>query len=157
MSLYASPNHLPDEPDLSDSNRQSRCGHPIQANIRDILHHWLKFRLQTVQKRFEYELNLLNKRIHILNAFAVAFDVLDEIIAIIRASEGRRDAHEKLIDRFGFDDEQTDAILDLRLYRLAKLEIHVIKEELAEKQAEVDQLKGFYPQVQACGMWFVTN
>ena len=57
------------------------------------------------------------------------------------ASEGRRDAHE-LIDRFGFDDEQTDAILDLRLYRLAKLEIHVIKEELAEKQAEVDQIEG---------------
>ncbi|MGC6507800.1 MAG: DNA gyrase/topoisomerase IV subunit A [Myxococcota bacterium] len=128
---------------------------PIQANIRDILHHWLKFRLQTVQKRFEYELNLLNKRIHILNAFAVAFDVLDEIIAIIRASEGRRDAHEKLIDRFGFDDEQTDAILDLRLYRLAKLEIHVIKEELAEKLAEVARIEGILSS--SASLWDVVR
>ena len=115
---------------------------PIQATIRDVIYHWLQFRLQTVQKRFEYELKLLNQRIHILNAFAKAFDVLDEIIAIIRASDGRRDAHEKLMDRFGFDDEQTDAILELRLYRLAKLEITVIKEELAEKQAEVDRIEG---------------
>jgi DNA gyrase subunit A len=115
---------------------------PIQADLKEILHHWLQFRLETIQKRFEYELNLLKKRIHILNALAKIFDVLDEIIALIRASEGRRDAHEKIIERFGFDDEQTEAILELRLYRLAKLEINVIREELDEKSLEVERIEG---------------
>ena len=58
-----------------------------------------------------------------------------EAIRIIRAAEGRRDASDKLMDRFDLDDVQTDAILDLRLYKLARLEILAIREELAEKRA----------------------
>ena len=99
-----------------------------------LIRHWLDFRLQTVIKRFTYELGKLKDRIHTLEAFAKAFDVLDEIIALIRASEGRADAKEQMMDRFKFDAEQTDAILDLKLYRLAKLEIHAIEEELKERE-----------------------
>ena len=106
---------------------------PLKANLHDVIRHWLDFRLQTVIKRFTYELGKLKDRIHTLEAFAKAFDVLDEIIALIRASEGRSDAKEQMMERFKFDENQTDAILDLKLYRLAKLEIHAIEEELREK------------------------
>lgn len=106
---------------------------PLRANIHDIIRHWLDFRMKTVIRRFNYELQKLKERIHILDAFAKSFDVLDEIIALIRASEGRRDSREKIMAKWNFDEEQTDAILDLKLYRLAKLEIHAIEEELKEK------------------------
>ena len=73
-------------------------------------------------------------RIHILEGFEKIFDVLDETIAIIRKSEGKQDAAQKLMKRFALDEEQVDAILELKLYRLAKLEILVIQKELDEKR-----------------------
>ena len=115
---------------------------PLKANLYNVIRHWLDFRLQTVIKRFNYELSKLKGRIHTLEAFAKAFDVLDEIIATIRASEGRADAKEQIMDRFKFDEDQTDAILDLKLYRLAKLEIHAIEEELREKRAAAEKIEG---------------
>ena len=96
--------------------------HPIKATLKELLRHWLQFRFSTIEKRFQYELSKLRDRIHLLEGFAKAFEILDELIALIRASEGRRDAHEKIIERFNFDDEQTESILDLKLYKLAKLE-----------------------------------
>ncbi len=113
---------------------------PLKATLHDVIRHWLDFRLKTVIKRFNYELKKLQDRIHTLEAFAKAFDVLDEIIAMIRASEGRSDAREQIMERFKFDEEQTDAILDLKLYRLAKLEIHAIESELAEKRAAAERI-----------------
>ena len=114
---------------------------PLRATLYDIIRYWLDFRLRTVIKRFNHELKKLREKIHILEAFAKSFDVLDEIITLIRASEGRVDAKDKLMDRFGFDDEQTDAILDLKLYRLAKLEIHAIQAELNEKMLAAQQIE----------------
>jgi DNA gyrase subunit A len=77
-----------------------------------------------------------------LEGFETVFDCLDEVIQIIRASEGKRDAHEKLIERFGLSDLQTEAILELKLYRLARLEILLIREELGEKRAEALEIEG---------------
>jgi len=113
---------------------------PKRCNLREILRHWLDFRFETVRRRFVYELEKLRERIHILEALAIIFDELDEAIRIIRASEGKRDAAEQLMVRFGLDDVQADAILELRLYKLAKLEILSILEELEEKQAEADRI-----------------
>src|SRR5262249_49630757 len=79
--------------------------------------------------------------IHILEGFEKIFDVLDETIAIIRKSDGKEDAAQKLMKRFGLDEEQVDAILELKLYRLAKLEILLIQKELGEKRAEADKLE----------------
>lgn len=115
---------------------------PLKATLYDVIRYWLDFRLDTVIKRFNFELKKLKDRIHTLEAFAKAFDVLDEIIALIRASEGRSDAKEQMMERFKFDEEQTDAILDLKLYRLAKLEIHAIEEELREKRDAANQIEG---------------
>ena len=69
------------------------------------------------------------------------FDALDEAIRIIRKSEGKADAAQKMMKRFKLDELQVDAILELKLYRLAKLQILVIREELAEKENEARRVK----------------
>jgi DNA gyrase subunit A len=93
-----------------------------------------------VTSRLEHELEQLKKRIHILEGFEKVFDALDEIIKIIRKSDGKADSAEKIMKRFSLDAEQTDAILELKLYRLARLEILVIQQELAEKRKRARQL-----------------
>jgi len=109
---------------------------PRRLSLRDILDHFLDFRMEVVTRRTRHELAELRKRIHILEGFVVVFDALDEVIRIIRRSDGRADARNKLMKRFELDEVQTDAILDLRLYRLAKLEILVIREELDQKKKD---------------------
>jgi DNA gyrase subunit A len=108
---------------------------PKRCDLREIIRAWLDFRYETVRRRFEYELEKLKERIHILEGFAIVFDALDEAIRIIRGSQGKRDASEQLMVRFTLDDVQADAILELRLYKLAQLEILAIREELEEKLA----------------------
>ena len=86
----------------------------------------------------------MNKRIHILRGLVTIFDALDEIIRIIRKSDGKADAAAKIMKRFpvkesrgkqqGLDAEQTDAILELKLYRLARLEINLVTDELKKKE-----------------------
>jgi DNA gyrase subunit A len=93
-----------------------------------------------VTARLEHELEQLRKRIHILEGFEKVFDALDEIIRIIRKSDGKADAAEKISKRFALDAEQADAILELKLYRLARLEILVIQNELAEKRKRARQI-----------------
>jgi DNA gyrase subunit A len=114
---------------------------PARLSLGQMIREFLDFRMLTVERRIRFDLALLRKRIHVLEGFIKAFDALDEIIKIIRKSEGRVDAKNKLMDRFGLSEEQVDAILDLRLYRLAKLEILVIRQELAEKQKEASKLE----------------
>src|SRR6476661_7460466 len=115
-------------------------GRPERLDLKQILWHFLHFRLEVVTKRLEHELAALKKRIHILEGFETVFDALDEIIKIIRKSDGKADAAEKIIKRFGLDAEQTDAILELKIYRLARLEILVIREELEEKRKRARQI-----------------
>src|SRR6185503_8168380 len=86
------------------------------------------------------ELAALRKRVHILEGFEKVFDALDEIIKIIRKSDGKADSAEKIMKRFSLDADQTDAILDLKLYRLARLEMLVIEQELAEKRKRAKQI-----------------
>lgn len=105
-------------------------GRPERLDLRTVLWHFLRFRLDVVTGRFEHELEILEKRIHILEGFEKIFDSLDSILRIIRRSDGKSDAAKKIVRRFGLDAAQTDAILELKLYRLARLEILVITKEL---------------------------
>src|SRR5262249_27964945 len=89
-----------------------------------------------------HELEALKKRVHILEGFEIVFDALDEIIKIVRKSDGKADAAEKIMARFKLDAEQTDAILELKIYRLARLEILVIQQELAEKRKRIKDISG---------------
>ena len=114
---------------------------PKKCGIKEMLEYFLDFRIIVTERRFQYQLNQLTTRIHILEGFVTVFDALDEIIKIIRASEGKEDAAQKIIKRFKLDDLQTDAILELKLYRLAKLEINVIRGELEDKAAEAKRIE----------------
>lgn len=114
---------------------------PERLNLRAMLRYFLDFRMEVVTKRLEFDLNKLEERIHILEGFATVYDALDETIRIIRGSDDRADAAKKLMKRFDLDEIQVDAILELRLYRLARLQILLIKEELDEKQKEAKRLE----------------
>src|SRR5207302_11084991 len=72
-------------------------------NLKDLLRHFLDFRYATVRRRFEFELEQLRRRIHILEGFRIIFNALDEALKIIRGSSGKQDAAEKLIARFKLD------------------------------------------------------
>jgi DNA gyrase subunit A len=117
-------------------------GRPERLDLKAMLWHFLHFRLEVVTNRLAHELEALRKRIHILEGFEKVFDALDEIIRIIRKSEGKADSAEKIMKRFALDAEQTDAILELKLYRLARLEILVIQNELTEKRKRAKQIGG---------------
>ncbi len=115
-------------------------GRPERLDLKQILWHFLHFRLEVVTRRLEHELAALKKRIHILEGFEAVFDALDEIIRMIRKSDGKADAAEKIMKRFALDAEQTDAILELKIYRLARLEILIIRNELEEKRKRARQI-----------------
>jgi DNA gyrase subunit A len=117
-------------------------GRPERLDLKQILWHFLHFRLEVVTKRLEHELAALKKRIHLLEGFEKVFDALDEIIRMIRKSDGKADAAEKIMKRFELDAEQTDAILELKIYRLARLEILIIRNELDEKRKRARQIGG---------------
>jgi DNA gyrase subunit A len=121
-------------------------GAPDRLGLKEILWFFLRFRLEVVTRRLEHELAGLLQRIHILEGFVLIFDALDEIIRIIRRSDGKADAAEKIMQRFpaakgGLDEEQTDAILELKLYRLARLEINLIQDELKAKQKRAREIQ----------------
>jgi DNA gyrase subunit A len=114
---------------------------PARLDLRAILLHWLDFRFETVRRRYQFDLEELRRRIHVLEAFERIFDALDEAIAIIRESEGKTDAAERLMQRFDLSDLQVDAILELRLYKLARLEILRIREELTECRQQAARIE----------------
>lgn len=115
-------------------------GAPERLGLKALLQHFLVFRFEVVTKRMQHELDQLEKRLHILDGLLKVFDALDEIIRIIRKSEGKADAATKIMKRFDLDPEQTDAILELKLYRLARLEIQIIQEEADKKRAAAEDL-----------------
>lgn len=114
---------------------------PARLDLASMLKHFLTFRLQTVRRRFEFQLKQLEHRIHVLEGFALIFNDLDRALKIIRNSSGKRDAADKLMKVFTLDEEQTMAILELQLYRISQLEINTILEELEQKQAEADKIR----------------
>jgi DNA gyrase subunit A len=110
-------------------------------SLAEMLRYFLDFRVITVRRRFEYFLRVLQRRIHLLEGFAIIFNALDKAIKIIRNSTGKPDAAEKLKAEFELDDEQVTAILDSQLYKIAQMEIQKILEELREKQKEAEKIQ----------------
>ena len=124
---------------------QPEVGRPQRLDLHEALSYFLQFRLDVVTRRLEHELRALERRIHILEGFETVFDALDEVLRIVRRSDGKADAARRIMRRFELDAEQTDAILELKVYRLARLEIVVIREELAAKRhraREIAELLG---------------
>jgi len=132
-------------------------GRPERLDLRAMLWHFLHFRLDVVTKRLQHELAELARRMHILDGLAIVFDALDQILKIIRASDGKADAAKKIMARFKLDEEQVDAILELRLYRLARLEILVIQEELDAKRKRSNAIKKLLAEKGSKGIWGIVR
>ena len=113
-------------------------GRPQVKNLRMILTEWLSWRTGIVRRRLEYRLSKVLDRLHILEGLMVAYLNIDEVIAIIRYEE---DPKQELMKRFNLSDIQADAILDLKLRHLAKLEEFKIKSEQDELDAERKRLE----------------
>ncbi len=124
----------------SSEEDPDRCK-PARLDLRQVLLHFIRFRYRVVVRRLEHDLRLLRERIHILEGFKKIFNALDTAIKIIRNSNGREDAAKKLKKRFRLDDIQVNAILDLRLYKLAKLEIKAILDELRDKKQRAREIE----------------
>lgn len=107
---------------------------PAKVDLATVLRHFLAFRMEVVTRRLQYELEQLEKRIHILRGFEKIFNALDEAIKIIRSSSNKADAAQRLMHRFRLDEIQTEAILETKLYKLSQLEIEAIRAELEEKE-----------------------
>ncbi|MAE71643.1 MAG: DNA topoisomerase [Gemmatimonadetes bacterium] len=114
---------------------------PRRVDLKTALRSFLDFRFEVLTRRLEFDLRKLDERIHILEGFAIVFDALDEAIALIRGADDRQDAHHKLRVRFDLSDPQAEAILEIRLYRLSKMEIGSIVEELEEKQKQASRIR----------------
>lgn len=120
---------------------ESGAGVPARLSLVELLRHFLDFRLLTIRKRFQYQLQQLEKRIHILQGFAILFDGIDKAIKLIRSSNGKQDAAEKMMKAFPLDELQTNAILEMMLYRISRLEIDNILEELNEKESAAAEIR----------------
>ncbi|KZX56064.1 DNA topoisomerase IV subunit A [Halioglobus sp. HI00S01] len=136
-------NHLFATTDLERSYRVNLNvigidGRPGVKGLDRILKEWLSFRTDTVRRRLEFRLEKVLRRLHILEGYLVAFLNIDEVIHIIRTEEKPKQA---LMDRFGISDIQAEAILELKLRNLAKLEEMKIRGEQDELEKERDNLE----------------
>jgi topoisomerase-4 subunit A len=113
-------------------------GRPAVKDLRTLLKEWLQFRTETVRRRLQYRLDQVNERLHILEGLMIAYLNIDEVIAIIRYED---DPKAELIKRFSLSEIQAEAILNLRLRHLAKLEEMKIRGEQDELEQERQSLE----------------
>jgi DNA gyrase subunit A len=114
---------------------------PIQFNLKDYFNHFLGHRKEVVRRRSLFELEKAEKRAHIIEGLKIALDKLDLVIKIIRGSKNRAEAKENLLAQLPLTSAQTDAILDMQLYRLTGLETDKLENEYAELLKQIDYLK----------------
>ncbi len=115
-------------------------GKPQQLGLMEIIRHYVKYQQQVVKRRTLFDLKQAEQRCHILEGLIIAVQNIDEVIAIIKKSESTGDARNKLMERFGISEVQAQAILDLRLARLTKLEIFKLEQELKELKKLIKKL-----------------
>ena len=114
---------------------------PVVMNLLQMLEHYLKHQEEVVTRRTKYDLNKAEERAHILKGLLIALDNIDEVIRIIRGSRSGAIAKEKLIERFGLDDVQAQAIIDMRLRALTGLEREKLETEYAELMKKIEEYK----------------
>jgi len=116
-------------------------GRPRQLNLKDLISEFVKFRLQVIVRRTEFDLKKAEERAHILEGLIKAIDNLDEVIRIIRSSKTVDEAKEKLMASLELSDIQAKAILEMRLQKLVSLEMEKLRAEYAELQEVIADLK----------------
>src|SRR5262249_25421048 len=116
-------------------------GVPRTLSLLELVRHYLEYQREIVTRRCKHELRRAVARAHILEGYLIALDNLDEIIALIRASEDTDEARAGLMERYGLSEEQAQAILDLRLRALTGLERKRIEEEYKDLQERISELR----------------
>ena len=114
---------------------------PKILNLKEIIAKYIDYQQVVIIRRTQYELNKAEERVHILKGYKIALDNIDEVIKIIRNSESDIIAKEQLMNKFGLDEIQTNAILEMKLRRLTGLERSKIEEELNELIELIKDLK----------------
>lgn len=124
-------------------------GVPQTLGLKDILENFIVHRQEVVRRRTEYDLRKAEARAHILSGLNKALDHIDEVIALIKKSKDTRDAQLKLIKKFSFSEIQAQAILEMRLQKLAGLERKKIEDELKDILKYIKELKTLLKSVPA--------
>ncbi|WP_418038281.1 DNA gyrase subunit A [Paenibacillus xylanilyticus] len=114
---------------------------PQQLGLKSILEAYIAHQREVVTFRTKYELEKAEDRAHVLEGLVKALNILDEVIAAIKASKNRQDAQNNLMWMFGFSERQADSILTLQLYRLTNLEITSLQKELDDLMKKIAQLR----------------
>jgi DNA gyrase subunit A len=120
---------------------------PRLLTLKDILAEYLAYRKEVIRRRTQFDLRKAEERAHILEGLVIALDAIDRVIATIRKSKDKVEAHENLMKLFKLSDLQATAILEMRLQTLAALERYKIEEELKEKHALIEELKAILKSV----------
>lgn len=116
-------------------------GTPKQVGLIKILKSYIKHQKSVIVKRSQFDLTKAQKRLHIVEGLIKVIDILDEVIAIIRASENKSDSKENLVAAYDFSEAQAEAIVTLQLYRLSNTDILALEKEHAELRAKIMELK----------------
>ena len=116
-------------------------GEPKTLTLKEMLEEYIRFQIEVVTRRTVYDLRKAEERAHILEGLKIAIDFIDEVIAIIRSSKDPATARGRLTERFGLDDVQTQAIVQMRLGQLTGLERAKIEEELAALGLKIADFK----------------
>ncbi len=114
-------------------------GQPKVLTLKEMLEKYIDFQCEIVERRTRYDMRKAQERAHILEGLKIALDFIDEVISIIRNSKTIPESKERLSERFGLDDIQTTAIVQMQLGKLAGMEKQKIEEELAEKLAFIKE------------------
>ncbi|MFN8281342.1 MAG: DNA gyrase subunit A [Saprospiraceae bacterium] len=116
-------------------------GRPLVLNLRNLIDEFIKFRIEVIVKKTQFELKQAKERAHILEGLLIAIDHLDEVIALIRASASVEDARDGLMKTFQLSEIQAKAILDMRLQKLTGLERDKLREEYREVMELIHRLE----------------
>lgn len=120
---------------------------PVQMSLADSLDAFIKHREDVVLKRSKYDYEQKSKRAHIVDGLIRAVSIMDEIIHLIRQSKNKADAKKNLIERFDFSEQQAEAIVTMRLYRLTNTDVKELKQEQSLLKKEMKRLHAILTDV----------
>ena len=123
---------------------------PRQLGLKEMLTAYIDHQKEVVTHRTQYDLEKAEDRAHVLEGLVKALNILDDVIATIKASKNRQDAQHNLVAKFGFTERQADAILTLQLYRLTNLEITQLQKELDETEKQIATCSPFWRARRSC-------
>jgi len=116
-------------------------GEPRVLNLKEIILHYVDYRVEVITRRTNYDLKKAKEKLHILEGFMIALKNIDEVIKIIRGSRTADEAKERLMERFSLSENQVKAILDMRLHKLTGMEMESVETDYNDTKKLIEQLE----------------